>query len=111
PGSAVCGDTAAQLTEHGDDPADLVRGRGHRREFEGGTELFDATGDDGDLVLLVGRQRQYHRVEPSAQRGRQIVDPAVAVVRGGDDVEPLRRLHLDAEFRNRERFFGQDGDQ
>src|SRR5436853_72159 len=38
-------------------------------------------------------------------------DRRVPVVRGGDDVEALARLHLVAELRNRQRLLRQDRDQ
>ena len=63
---------------------------GHVGQGERGAELADAPGDDRHLLVGVGRQRQHDGVEPPAQRARQLVDAAVAVVGGGDEVEALR---------------------
>ncbi len=71
----------------------------------------DPAGDDVDLFLGVGRHRQHDGVEPSPQRGGELVDAAVPVVRGGDEVEALARLDLVAELGHRQRLLGQDRDQ
>ena len=105
------GDAVAQLAEDGDDAADLVDAVGHGRQVEGAADLVDAARDDVDLGLGGRRQRQHHRVEAAAQRAGQVVDPAVAVVGGGDEVEAADRLHLLPQLRYRQRLLGQDRDQ
>ena len=59
----------------------------------------------------VGRQRQHDRVEPAAQRARQLVDAAVAVVGRGDQVEALHRGDLGVELGDRQHLLGQDRDE
>ena len=59
-------------------------GQGQRR-----AQLGDALGDDRHLLLGRRRQRQHDGVEAPAQRARQLVDAAVAVVGRGDQVEAL----------------------
>src|SRR5690606_23730473 len=110
-GAAVLGDAVAQFPEDGDDAADLGEGGGHLGQVEVAAQLGDAAGDDLDLVVGGLRDRQHDGVEAAAQRAGQVVDAAVAVVGGGDDVEAALGLHLDAEFGHRQGLLRQDGDQ
>ena len=71
-------------------------GQGQRR-----AELGDALGDDRHLLLGRGRQRQHDRVEAPAQGAGQLVDPPVAVVGRGDEVEALHGGDLGVELGHR----------
>ncbi|CCB76392.1 exported protein of unknown function [Streptantibioticus cattleyicolor NRRL 8057 = DSM 46488] len=111
PGAPVGGDPFAQLAEDGDDAPDLVRPLRHRRQVDAAADLRDPAGDDGDLLLDGCGQWQDHGVEPPAQGAGQLVDPAVAVVGGGDQVEPAHRHHLLAQLRYRQCLLGEHSDQ
>ncbi len=73
------------------------RGR-QLRQVERASERGNAAGDDVDLVVEARRQRQHDSVETAPQRGRELVHPTITIVRGGDHVETLGRLHFDAEL-------------
>ena len=75
------------------------------------SHLGDTALHDGDLLVGIGRQRQHHRVEASAQRGGQIVDAAVAVVGSGDEVEARDRLHLAGQLRHGQGLLAEHRDQ
>lgn len=87
------------------------RPSGAVEQVEGAAHLVDAAGDDVDLGVGGGGQGQYDGVEAAAQGAGELVDPAVAVVGGGDEVEAADGLHLLAELRYRQGLLRQDGDQ
>ena len=80
-------------------------------QVERAAELVDAAGDDLDLRLRRRGQRQHHGVEAAAQRAGEVVDPAVAVVGGGDEVEAADGLHLLPQLGDGQRLLRQDRDQ
>jgi hypothetical protein len=100
----VFGHATAQLAEHGDHPADLVEGVELRGQLQRGAELRDAAADDLDLLGGILRQREDDSVEPPPECRGQLVDAAIAVVGGGDDVEPAPGLDLVVELGNRQVF-------
>src|SRR5690606_13864943 len=110
-GAPVDGDAVPQLAEDGDHTADLVDAVGHGRQVEGTADLIHPARDDVDLGLGRLGQRQHHGVEAPAQGAGQIVDAAVTVVGGGDQVEAADRLDLLAQLRYRQRLLGQDRDE
>ena len=74
-------------------------------------ELADATGDDGHLLVGGRRQGQHDRVEAPPQGARHLVDAAIAVVGGGDEVEAGDRRHLGVELGDRQHLLRQDRDE
>src|SRR3712207_9269701 len=65
---------------------------------ERGAHLGNTLAHDRHLFVYRRRKRQHDRVEPALERRGELVDTAVAVVRGRDDVEALDRLDLLAEL-------------
>lgn len=80
-------------------------------QVEGAADLVDPARDDVDLGVGALGQRQHHCVEAAAQGAGQVVDPAVTVVGGRDQVEAAYGLHLRPQFRYRQRLFRQDRDK
>ena len=101
----------AQLAEDGDHATDLLQGALRGRQLERRAEVLHAAGHDAHLLLRRGRQRQHHRVETASQRRREVIDTAIAIIGGGDEVEAPVRLHLGAQLRHREGLLAEHRDE
>ncbi len=67
--------------------------------------------DDLDFLVHAVRHGQDDGVEAAQERAGQLVDALIAVIRRGDHVEALARLHLGIQLGDRQRLLGKDRDE
>src|SRR5262249_47460338 len=110
-GFAVLGLAVAQFAENRHYAANLAERWRLGGQFQRAPQRIHSPPDDLDFLVDGFGHGQYHGVEPAFERGRQLVNAAVAVGGRRDHVEAFGGLDFFVEFGNRQSLFREDGYQ